>query len=61
MPQAQTDTTKLPVQLNVHIPWDFREFLKAKAERDRTSVAALVKDALLSNYGREFNHEAKSR
>lgn len=53
------DPTKLPVQFNLKIPWDFKEFLATKAEREHTSQNQLVVDALEKCYGVEFaRHEA---
>lgn len=49
-----TDPTKVPVQFNVMIPWDFKDFLKRKAEHDRTSQNQLAVDALMDKYGVEF-------
>jgi len=44
----------MKVQMNVHVPWDFREFLKAKAKSERVSLNQLVNDALMKSYGNEF-------
>jgi len=49
-----TDPTKLPVQLNINIPWDFKEFLKAKAATEGTSQNKLVVNCLMTKYGSEF-------
>ena len=48
------DPTKLPTQLNVQIPWDFKEFLRDKARFEGTSQNKLVISALMDKYGREF-------
>jgi len=49
-----TDPTKLPVQLNVNVPWDFKEFLRNKAEAEGTSQNKLVVNCLMAKFGSEF-------
>ena len=51
------DPTKIPVQLNIQVPWDFKQFLERKASSDKTSQNKLVLKALMNAYGREFAHE----
>lgn len=46
-----TDPRGLPVQLNVQIPWSFREFLIEQAELEGLSLAKLVKRVLMAEYG----------
>ncbi len=54
MVERTKDPTKLPVQFNVLIPWDFREFLREVANRRNVSMNSLAKDALMEKYGTEF-------
>ena len=49
-----TDPTKLPVQLNVNVPWDFKEFLRRKAADEGTSQNRLVVNTLMAKFGSEF-------
>ena len=49
-----TDPTKVHVQFNVKIPWDFKRFLEAKSERENISQNELAVDALMRAYGNEF-------
>jgi hypothetical protein len=49
------DPRQLPVQLNVSLPWAFREFLSAQAERDKTSLNKLAVQALRDKYGKDFD------
>lgn len=51
------DPTKVPVQFNIQVPWDFKQFLERKAARESTSQNKLAMKALMSEYGREFAHE----
>jgi hypothetical protein len=51
------DPRQLPVQLNVQIPWSFREFLSAQAERDKTSLNKLCIAALRDKYGAEYDRQ----
>jgi hypothetical protein len=53
--QKQRDPRQLPVQLNVQIPWAFREFLGAQAEREGTSLNKLCVGALRDKYGKDFD------
>jgi hypothetical protein len=53
--QKQKDPRQLPVQLNVQVPWAFREFLGAQAERDKTSLNKLCVEALRDKYGKDFD------
>ena len=48
------DPSKLKVQFNVQIPWDFKQFLERKSERERISQNKLAMDALMQAYGNEF-------
>ena len=52
-----TDPTKLPVQFNIKVPYDFKRFIEAKSERDRISQNQLAMDALMKAYGREYHEE----
>ena len=49
-----TDPTKLPVQMNIKIPWDFREFLRLEAHQRKVSLNELVREALNDKFAREF-------
>jgi len=60
MGMAQTptrikDPRQLPVQLNVALPYSFREFLRARADQDKISLNKLCIDALRAKYGREYD------
>jgi hypothetical protein len=49
------DPRQLPVQLNVQVPWAFREFLSGQAERNKTSLNKLCVEALREKYGKDFD------
>ena len=50
MPERITDPTKLPVQLNVNIPFYMREELHSIASKRGVSMNSLVMDALDAAY-----------
>ena len=50
MPQRLRDPNKVPVQLNVKIPFEFREKLYAIAKRRKKSLNSLVYEALKHAY-----------
>lgn len=54
------DPRKVPVQFNIKIPWEWKQFLEEKAAADRTSQNKLAYEALQRSYGREFNLYKKS-
>lgn len=41
---------KVPVQLNVQIPYEFREHLSAISDARRIPMAQLIRDALYKEY-----------
>ena len=51
------DPSKIPVQLNVKIPFDFRDYLYSVADREQISITEVVEKALMDKYGRDFTHE----
>lgn len=48
------DPRKTPVQFNIQVPWDFKEFLAAKSQETGKSQNQLAVDALMKEYGREY-------
>ena len=52
-----TDPRQLPVQLNVQIPWSFREFLIDQAELEGLSLAKLVTRVLMAEYGTAYRRQ----
>jgi hypothetical protein len=48
------DPRQIPVQLNVSIPWAFREYLSEKAAAERTSLNKLCVDVLFKAFGEGF-------
>lgn len=54
-----TDPTKLPVQFNIKIPYDFKRFLEAKSDQERISQNQLAVDALMKTYGREYRRSLR--
>jgi len=46
MKERQKDPTQVPVQLNISVPWQFREDLIAIAKERNTSLAELVREAI---------------
>ncbi len=50
MPERITDPTQLPVQLNVNVPFHFRETLRGIATKRRVSLNSLVVEALEKEY-----------
>jgi len=59
MGMAQTptrikDPRQLPVQLNVSLPYSFREYLRDRADRDKISLNKMCVDALMSKFGKEY-------
>lgn len=63
MPSTQRvkDPRQLPVQLNVSLPWSFREFLHAQAKRDKISLNRLAVDALRDKYGAAYDAQEAGR
>lgn len=55
------DPTKIPVQLNVKIPWDFKQFLYEKAESEGLSKNAFLVKALMTVHGPEFVRSQEDR
>lgn len=55
MRERQKDPTQLPVQLNVTVPWQLREDLYVIADRKRTSMTKLVKDAIVKGLRSELS------
>jgi len=49
-PTRITDPTQLPVQLNVDVPFEFREHLYAIAEDQGVPVTHLVRNTLLAAF-----------
>jgi hypothetical protein len=45
------DPSKIGVQLNVKVPWDYREMLVSEAKERHTSLNAIVREALDDRYG----------
>ena len=54
------DPSKIPVQFNVKIPWDFKKFLEQKSTTEEISQNQLALDALMKAYGREFRRSLAS-
>lgn len=50
MAEKVTDTNQLPVQLNLTVPFEYREHLSRVAATRGTSVASLIRDLLLERY-----------
>jgi hypothetical protein len=50
MTYKRNDPDKIAVQLNIKVPFDFREMLTDQAEQRRMSLAALVREALDEKY-----------
>lgn len=46
MKERQTDPTQVSVQLNISVPWQFREDLVEIASQRGTSLAELVREAI---------------
>ena len=51
------DPRQLPVQLNVTMPWAFREYLRAQAEEQKVSLNKLCVEALQAKYGRGYTSD----
>ena len=49
------DPRQLPVQLNVTLPWAFREYLRKQADTQKTSLNRIAVEALEARYLRGFN------
>jgi len=61
MQNTTKDPTKLAPQYNLRIPWDFKQFLDAKASELHVSQNQLGVDALFDKFGAEFaRHQAKA-
>lgn len=52
--KRQKDPTRVPVQLNVNVPWQLREDLIEIASEKRTSLTALVTEACNRHYRDEI-------
>jgi hypothetical protein len=50
----QKDPRQLPVQLNINVPWAFREFLIEQADMKHMSLNKLCADVLVKEYGAAF-------
>ena len=47
-PRRVKDPKLLPVQLNVPVPWEYREHLIRVAQERQISLAQLVREALMT-------------
>lgn len=47
-PHRVKDPKQLPVQLNVPVPWEYREHLIRVAQDRQISLAQLVRDSLMT-------------
>lgn len=45
-----TDPNKVPVQLNITVPFEFREHLHKLAEERHTSLTQMCREALMTMY-----------
>jgi len=63
MPSTQRvkDPRQLPVQLNVSLPWAFREFLHAQAQKEKISLNKLCVEMFREKYGAEFEAQEAGR
>lgn len=52
--QRETDPRQLTVQLNLGIPWAFREYLGAQAELQKTSLNKLCIGVLQERFGEGY-------
>ena len=48
------DPRQLPVQLNVNVPWSFREFLIDQAEQEGLSLNKLVTRVMMAEFGTAY-------
>lgn len=54
------DPRQLPVQLNISVPWAFREFLSDKADQERMSLNKMCLETLRDRFGKEYErHETE--
>lgn len=49
-PQREKDPRKVKVQLNVKVPWEYREHLVEVAQERGTTINHLVNEALMTVY-----------
>jgi hypothetical protein len=63
MPKRTTilDPFDVPVQINFHLAYGFREMLRRKAYEQNISVNQLIKDELTAKYGAEYARECTER
>lgn len=59
--QKHNDPRLIPVQLNVMVPWAFREFLSKRADVEHVSLNKLVFDTLRREYGEAFDKSERPR
>ena len=65
--QRNKDPRQLPVQLNVNVPWSFREFLIDQAKQEGLSLNKLVTRVLMAEFGTAVSttggdvHEARDQ
>lgn len=59
--RREKDPRQLPVQLNITIPWAFKEYLIKHGERTKTPLAQVVREALDDKYGPGFARSETSR
>jgi len=55
--QRTTDPTKVTVQVNFKVPWDFREYLIAEAARQGVGASELIRTCLEKQYLRGMLEE----
>ena len=55
--QRKKEPRQLPVQLNVKIPWSFREFLSDQAEQEGLSLNKLVTQVLMAEFGTAYQRQ----
>ena len=52
--QRIKDPNKIAVQINIKVPFDFREFLYTVAESKNTTLTTMLRDMLYQQYGSAF-------
>ena len=52
--QKINDPRQLAVQLNVSMPWAFRQYLRQQAEEQRISLNKVALDALYAKHGKGY-------
>jgi hypothetical protein len=57
----EKDPRQLPVQLNITIPWAFKEYLIEVAEKNQMGLAQVVRKALDNEYGPGYTRSETAR